>query len=79
MILKLACLFHSLIQLVSTLCMLLVDALHILRLALRWRAVLAAEHLFLRKQLALYKERYVTPQRATSGCDPRVAGGTGAV
>jgi len=67
MILKLACLFHSLIQLVSTLCMLLVDASHILRLALRSRAVLAAENLFLRKQLALYKERHVTPKRATNG------------
>jgi hypothetical protein len=44
---------------------LLVDVAHILRLLLRSRAALAAENLFLRKQLALYQERHVTPHRAT--------------
>jgi hypothetical protein len=50
---------------VSTLGVLLVDAAHLLRLLLRSRMVLEAENLFLRKQLALYQERHVKPQRAT--------------
>src|SRR5262245_22593729 len=37
-----------------------------LRLCLRLRSSLAAENLFLRKQLALYQERLVTPRRATN-------------
>jgi hypothetical protein len=45
---------------------LLVDAAHIRRLLLRSRATLAAENLFLRKQLALYQERHITPRRATN-------------
>jgi len=44
---------------------LLVDAAHLLRLCLHSPAALAAENLFLRKQLALYQERQVTPRRAT--------------
>jgi transposase InsO family protein len=47
------------------LCTLFVDAACYLRLCLRPSMVLAAENLFLRKQLALYQERKVKPRRAT--------------
>jgi putative transposase len=43
---------------------LLVDALRFVSLGLRSRSYLAAENLFLRKQLALYQERRVKPRRA---------------
>jgi putative transposase len=43
---------------------LLVDALVFVSLGIRWRSRLAAENLFLRKQLALYRERQVKPRRA---------------
>jgi putative transposase len=49
-----------------SLVMLLVDVVHFLRFSLRSSAALAAENLFLRKQLALYQERHVTPRRATA-------------
>jgi putative transposase len=52
-------------QLANTLLTLLVDGLRYVGLCLRSPAVLAAENLFLRKQLALYRERHVTPRRAT--------------
>src|SRR5215468_2605376 len=45
---------------------LLGDRLQFLRLCLRFPTALAAENLFLRKQLALYQERHVTPRRATT-------------
>jgi transposase InsO family protein len=45
---------------------LLVDAAHFLRLCLHSPGALAAENLFLRKQLALYQERQVTPGHATA-------------
>ena len=41
------------------------DLLRFLRASLRSRAALAAENLFLRKQLALYRERQVKPRRAS--------------
>jgi transposase InsO family protein len=66
MTLKLAGLPHHLKPLVSMLGLLLVDAAQALRLCLHSRAALAAEILFLRKQLALYQERQVTPRRATN-------------
>ena len=44
---------------------LLLDAARFLRCCLRSPAALAAENLFLRKQLALYQERHVKPRRAT--------------
>ena len=47
----------------NTLCLLL-DALRFIKLSLRPRSALAAENLFLRKQLALYLERKAKPQRA---------------
>jgi hypothetical protein len=43
---------------------LLIDALTFVSLGLRSRSQLAAENLFLRKQLALYQERRVKPRRA---------------
>src|SRR5437763_2134795 len=49
----------------STLYTLLVDAVCYLGLCLRPSMALAAENLFLRKQLALYQERQVKPRRAT--------------
>ena len=53
------------ILLVSLLLTLFVDILRYLGLWLRPRAALAAENLFLRKQLALYQERHVQSRRAT--------------
>ena len=44
----------------------LLDALRFIRLSLRPNSALAAKNLFLRKQLAPYLERQVTPRRA---CD----------
>ena len=43
---------------------LLLDTLMFIRVSLRPRCALAAENLFLRKQLALYLERKVKPRRA---------------
>jgi hypothetical protein len=45
--------------------MCLVDGVCYLGLCLRSPTALAAENLFLRKQLALYQERHVKPRRAT--------------
>jgi hypothetical protein len=42
-----------------------VDLVRFLRTSLRPRAALAAENLFLRKQLALFRERRVKPRRAS--------------
>lgn len=44
-----------------------IDLVRFLGTSLRSRTALAAENLFLRKQLALYRERQVKPRRA---CDP---------
>ncbi len=57
-------LMQHVLQLACTVRTLLVDAAHGCSLGLRSRAALAAEILFLRKQLALYHERNVTPRRA---------------
>src|SRR5262245_6134692 len=48
----------------ATLLALSADLLHLLRFTIRSCAQLAAENLFLRKQLALYVERKVRPKRA---------------
>jgi putative transposase len=56
---------HYPIQLAGTLLKLLVDALRYVGFCLRSPATLAAENLFLRKQLALYRERNIKPRRAT--------------
>jgi putative transposase len=57
--------FRHFILLIRTLLMLLGDGLRFLCLCLRPRLTLAAENLFLRKQLALYQERKVNPRRTT--------------
>jgi putative transposase len=56
---------RNLVQLVGTVLILLGDSGRFLRLCVRSHAALAAENLFLRKQLALYQERHVKPRRAT--------------
>jgi putative transposase len=60
--------FRHCMQLTAMLLTLVVDAVRFLRLCLRLRPTLAlaAENLFLRKQLALYQERNVKPRRATN-------------
>jgi putative transposase len=58
-------LLHDVLDLTGMLLTLLVDVIRFLRLCLRPAPVLAAENLFLRKQLALYQERHVKPRRAT--------------
>src|SRR5262249_38321747 len=60
-------LLHNVLHLTGTLLTLLVDVVRFLRLCLRPAPVLAAENLFLRKQLALYQERKIKPGRATPG------------
>jgi len=52
-------------QFIFTLPMLLADGLRYFGLCLRSPTALAAENLFFRKQLALYRERSITPPRAT--------------
>jgi transposase InsO family protein len=59
-------LFHHVLYLAGTLLTLLLDVVRFLRLCLRPAPVLAAENLFLRKQLACYQERHVTPRRVTN-------------
>jgi putative transposase len=59
---------HRLCTLMSLVCLLLTllyDGLRFLCFCLRPSPALAAENLFLRKQLALYQERHVKPHRAT--------------
>lgn len=63
---RLICLLRHLCQLLGTLLLLLGDGMRFLRLCLRSPAALAAENLFLRKQLALYQERHIKPRRATN-------------
>ena len=58
--------FRHLNQLASMMLTLLVDTCHFLVLCLRPTLALAAEILYLRKQLALYAERQVKPRRATN-------------
>jgi putative transposase len=59
------CLLCNIVPLARTLLMLLTDAWRFLRLCLRPSPALAAENLFLRKQLAPYQERQIRPRRAT--------------
>ena len=62
---RLPCLLHRITPLVRTVLTLLVDVVHYWGLCFRSPATLAAENLFLRKQLALYQERQLTPKRVT--------------
>jgi putative transposase len=54
------------LQIAGTPLALLIDAARFLWLCLQSPAALAAENLFLRKQLAFYQERHVKPRRATN-------------
>jgi hypothetical protein len=69
-------------QLATMLLSLIIDALCYLGLCLRPSPALAAENLFLRKQLALYQALQAKPRRATTPFDWRWfgsrAGSTGA-
>jgi hypothetical protein len=58
-------LLRNLVLLACTLLTLLMDAWRFLHLCLRPSPTLAAENLFLRKQLALCQERQVKPRRPT--------------
>ena len=58
-------LLRTLLQLTRTLLTLLYDSIRFLGLCLRPSPTLAAENLFLRKQLAMYQERKVKPRRTT--------------
>lgn len=58
-------LLRTLLQLTRTLLTLLYDSIRFLGLCLRPSSTLAAENLFLRKQLAMYQERKVKPRRTT--------------
>jgi transposase InsO family protein len=58
--------FRHLLQLAMLLLTLVIDALRFLGLCVRPSPRLAAENLFLRKQLALYQERHVRPRRTTN-------------
>jgi tetratricopeptide (TPR) repeat protein len=58
-------LLRNLIPLARMLLMFLMDAWRFLLLCLRPSPALAAENLFLRKQLALYQERQIKPRRTT--------------
>ena len=58
--------FHDIRQMASGMLQLGADAWRFLVLCLRPAPTLAAEILFLRKQLALYEERHITPRRATN-------------
>src|SRR5215470_10058194 len=58
-------LLHHFVQLVWTLLALLGNIACFGLLCLRPSVALAAENLFLRKQLALYQERHIKPRRAT--------------
>jgi hypothetical protein len=62
---RLSSLIRPVIPLASTLFSLLHDVSCFLCLCLRPSPALAAENLFLRKQLALYREHHVTPRRIT--------------
>src|SRR5215475_13324560 len=57
---------HNLGEMTSTLLVVLLDAARFLVLCLRPAPALAAENLFLRKQLAQYQERQVKPRRANN-------------
>src|SRR5215510_12855000 len=63
--LRLPRLLHHFVQLVRTLLALLGNTACFWLLCRRPSVALAAENLFLRKQLALYQERHIKPRRAT--------------
>ena len=58
-------LIRNLMPFAGTLLALLVDGMRYLLLCLRLSSTPAAENLLLRRQLALYQERYVQPRRGS--------------
>src|SRR5215510_1163087 len=64
--LRLSNVIHAVMLLACTLFAHLLDVSRFLCLCLRPSPALAAENLFLRKQLALYQEHHTTPRRATN-------------
>ncbi len=62
-------------MIVRTVCGVLLDVVRLLSIGVQSHTQLAAENLFLSKQLALYVERKVRPRRADNGTryarDPR--------
>jgi len=56
--------FRTLTHSLTTLSSVAYDLVHFLILVARFRRLLAAENLYLRKQLALFQERRVKPRRA---------------
>src|SRR5437867_10829205 len=56
---------RSLVYIIQNVFSVFLDALAFIRLCFRPTVAVAAENLFLRKQLGLYVEREVTPRRAT--------------
>ena len=65
MMLNVSNLFRHIREQIAMLLTLIADAMRYLRLCLRPSPALAAENLFLRKQLALFQERQVKPRQAT--------------
>jgi len=61
-----ASIFRAVAHCFGTLYAVMFDLLRLLALAARSRRALAAENLFLRKQLALFQERKLTPRRANN-------------
>src|SRR5437899_13056326 len=59
-----ASVFRAVAQCVRTLSLVVVDLVRLASLAAHSHSALAAENLFLRKQLALFQERKVKPRRA---------------
>jgi putative transposase len=62
---RLSCTLRQLLQGAGMLYAFSLDVTRFLQLCLHSPAALAAENLFLRKQLALYQERHATSRRAT--------------
>ena len=56
--------FRAVVHCLRTLSLVAVDLVRLIALAVRPRAALMAENLFLPKQLALFHERKVGPRRA---------------
>ena len=55
--------FNLSAELAKLVCTLFTDGMHFIALCARSRAALAAENLFLRKQLAFYQEHKIIPRR----------------
>jgi hypothetical protein len=63
-----ASVFRAVAHCVRTLSLVVVDLVRLASLAAHSHSALAAENLFLRKQLALFQERKIKPRRADDAC-----------